>query len=106
MVVLHLIKFRTNEKGYLLLESLVTLSIIVTILLLLYPLIVDWLLLREQEKEKVEHTRLLYETSMQWPETHSKNEGQIYSVHATATNLTITKNNREFGVKIYEVEFD
>lgn len=107
MVDLRLIKSQiTDEKGYLLLESIVTLSLIVTLLLILYPLIVDWLVLREAEKEKVEHTRVLYEASMQWPENLPKIQEQEYSVRMTDSSLEILNNNKKYGVDIYEVEFD
>lgn len=107
MVVLRLIKSKINEeKGYLLLESLVTLSVIVTILLVLYPLIVDWLVLRETEKAEVEHARIFYEASMQWPEELPNSNGKDYSIQMTDSNLTISKNNKKIGVDIYEVEFD
>ncbi len=104
MVVLKLQKLRINERGYLLLESLVTLAMIASILLLLYPLIVDWLVLREHEKEHVEDMRGLYEHSMQWPQF--KDTEAPYLVETTDTSLTIFKNKQAMGVEIYEVEWD
>lgn len=96
----------SDENGYLLMESLVTLSMILTIILIIYPLITDWLLLREAEKEKVEYARILYEESMQWPETLITSEGKNYTVQVTDSNLKIFKQNQTIGVDIYEIEFE
>jgi hypothetical protein len=107
VVALRLIKSKiTEEKGYLLLESLVTLSMILAIILILYPLIVDWLVLRETEKENVEHARILYEASMQWPEQLPGRGVENYAVYVSDSSLTISKNNKTIGVDIYEVKFD
>lgn len=104
---MRLIRSRvTDEEGYLLLESLVTLSMILGILLILYPLVVDWLVLREVQKDNVEHTRMLYEVSMQWPEKLPSQSNQSYVIQMTDSNLAISKNNKTIGVDIYEVEFD
>lgn len=77
---------------------------IASILLLLYPLIVDWLVLRAHEKEHVEDMRMLYEHSMQWPRV--QNTEAPYSIETTDTSLTIVKNKQTMGVEIYEVEWD
>ena len=97
-------KLRINDKGYLLLESSIALTIIATILLVLYPLIVDWLILRDHVKENVEDTRVLYEHSMQWPQIQKTDNN--YLVKTNDTSLTVIKNNQSIGVEIYEVEFD
>jgi len=98
-------KLQTNEKGYLLLESLITLSVILAILLLLYPLLVDWLVLRDNEKQIVEQTRVLYESSMTWSQAPYEENIENYSVTKTPTALTVSHNNRNFEVEIYEVNF-
>jgi len=98
-------KFQTNEKGYLLLESLVTLSVILALLLIIYPLLVDWLVLRDNEKQTVEQTRVLYETSMTWSQAPYTENIENYRVTGTPTSLTVSHNNRNFEVEIYEVNF-
>lgn len=95
-----------DESGYLLMESLVTLSMILAILLIVYPLITDWLLLREAEKEKVEIARIFYEESIQWSKSLTTSEGKNYTVQVTDSNLKISKQNQTIGVDIYEVEFE
>lgn len=99
-------KFQTNEKGYLLLENLVTLSMLLAILLLLYPMVADWLVQRDYEKQKVEQARLLYESSMTWsPAFHEKQVGS-YLITNTPTSVSVTHHNRNFEVEIYEVNFE
>lgn len=99
-------RIKTSEEGFLLLENLVTLSIIVTILIVLYPLLVDWLVLRENEIEKVEQARTLYETSMNWPEMKQEHLNKSYNIQSTSNSLTITGNKQKMGVSIYEVHFE
>lgn len=67
MVGLILKKNRTNDSGYLLLESLVALSVLSLLILVLYPIVADWLMLVEAEKAQVELYRALYETAQEWP---------------------------------------
>jgi len=98
-------KLQTNEEGYLLLESLVTLSVILAILLILYPLLVDWLVLRDNEKQVVEQTRVLYESSMTWSQASDEENIENYRVTSTPTSLKVSHNNRNYEVEIYEVNF-
>ncbi len=91
-----------NESGYLLIESVVALSVLATLILVLFPLVVDWLVLVENEKEQVELSRALYESSVAWPET-STNKG--YTANKTNRSLTLFDKNRTVDVHIYEVDF-
>ncbi len=59
-------KLNKNEEGYLLLESLVTLGIIFSIILMIIPLLVHWMMLRNEAKEQVEMNRLFYEYAFEW----------------------------------------
>jgi hypothetical protein len=64
-----------------LLESLITLTVIASIILLSFPLMTDWLILRNNEKDLVEHNRLLYETSMNWSRTSFSQTSNVRNVH-------------------------
>lgn len=103
---MELRRIKANEEGFLLFESLVTLSIIVTILIVLYPLLVDWLVLRETEIKTVEQARTLYELSMEWPEYNQEYISKSYKIQSTTNSLMVTGNNQKIGVNIYEVHFE
>lgn len=98
MVVLIYGKSNTNEAGFLLLDSLATLSIVMIIILSLNPLITDWLSQRQKAKDLVEETRLIYEESM---EINSK---QINHFQIEDSQLTLKE--KGLGVKIYDRKFE
>ncbi len=58
-------RFKKREEGFLLVDSLLTLSIIMVIILFLTPLLTNWLEQRQQAKQLVEESRLIYEESME-----------------------------------------
>lgn len=99
-------KWISNEEGYLLLESLVTLSMLVAIILGLYPLIIDWLVLRDTERALAEHTRILYEESIKWQSEAVTRNYEGYYIQTSPNSLKITKNNQTIGVDIYEATFE
>lgn len=57
-------KSKPKEEGYLLLESLLTIMIVMVILTTLCPLIINWLSQYQENKNLVEQNRLLYEHSI------------------------------------------
>lgn len=91
-------KSNTNEAGFLLLDSLATLSIVMIIILSLNPLITDWLSQRQKAKDLVEETRLIYEESM---EINSK---QIN--HFQIEDSQPILKEKGLGVKIYDRKFE
>lgn len=92
-----------DEKGYLLIENLVTLSVILTILVILYPLIVQWLVIREEAKQSVENSRVLYESSVLWPAELQEREG--YTIESTDHSIFVKYDDVRVGVDIYAVQF-
>lgn len=92
-----------NEKGYLLIESLMGLSIVSVLILVLYPILVNWLLLVETEKEQVEMTRVLYESSFNWP---NKSEITRYTIRQDKQSLILLDQKNKVGVYIYETQFE
>lgn len=92
-----------NEKGFLLLESLVGLSILSILMLVLYPIVVDWLLLVEIEKKQVEISRALYETSIEWP---NASKDKHYIIQQTKESLVILDKNNKVDVHIYDTHFE
>ena len=104
MDALKLPELRRNEEGYLLLENLVTLMVILTILVITYPLIVDWLILREHAQQDVELSRVLYESSVNWPAKGQDDRGYIIK---TSNNLLVVEHNhRSMEVEIHAVKFE
>lgn len=104
MVVLKLHHQLFNEKGYLLLESLVALMVISTILITIYPLAVKWIVLHESRSEKVEISRVLYEQSIDWP-TQSLAESN-FEVKKTKNKLSVISPKQDIGIEIYEANFE
>lgn len=97
-----------KESGYLLLESLITLLLVVILIFTLYPLLADWLALRQNEKDRVEQNRILYEYSYIW---EGRNEGDstregTYEVYFDDSTLKVTGEKEEVGVTFYEAEFE
>ncbi len=98
-------KSKTNEEGFLLLDSLATLSIIMIIILFLNPLITDWLSQRQKAKDLVEETRLIYEESMEI------NNRQIDDFNYRRDDFQLENyeqraNKTGLGVRIYDGKFE
>lgn len=107
MGVLKFEKFKNKEKGFLLLESLYTLMVIALVLTITFPLISNWLHLRHIEKNKVEASRKMYESSMQWQPagqipTQLNYEG--YTVYLDPSYVKVADTTYE--VRIYESSFE
>lgn len=65
-------KNKTNQKGYLLLESLLTLFVLLGAILLLNPLLRTWFVQKNYEQHRVEENKILYEESFNW-QPHKNN---------------------------------
>lgn len=92
-----------NEQGYLLIESLMGLTILSILILVLYPLLVDWILLVEVEKEQVEIARVLYESSFDWPNAPGRTG---YTIQQNQKALILTDEKNTMDVSIYESHFE
>lgn len=94
----------SKENGYLLLESLVNLIVISGILIIIYPVIINWQVIQKTESDKVELSRVLYEQSIEWPKGSFDVRG--YNVRKTDTQLTVSSKKQHIGIEIYEVFFE
>lgn len=98
-------KYNSVEDGFLLLESLATLAILMTVILMLNPLVVDWLSSRQRAKELVEQNRLIYESSMEINSDQLKNlSDENYSVMIDNNKIRLKETGT--GVFIYESHFE
>ena len=105
MVVLKYEK--KSEQGFLLLESLVTLGMIASISLLIYPMIARWMLIRKEAKDEIELNRIFYEASMEWNTTQSLDENyKGYIIKSNKNKLSIKKENQKVEVYLYDYEFE
>ena len=105
MVVLKYEK--KSEQGFLLLESLVTIGMIASISLLIYPMIARWMLIRKEAKDEIELNRIFYEASMEWNTTQSLDENyKGYIIQSNKNKLSIKKENQKVEVYLYDYEFE
>ncbi|MDN6196302.1 MAG: hypothetical protein L0I93_07415 [Atopostipes suicloacalis] len=93
------------EAGFFLLESILTLSIIMFIILTINPLIVEWLSTYQEAKNSVEENRIIYEKSMEisypdFTEGMNKNSSVIFKKDRIKIKEAGT------GVFIYESKFE
>lgn len=98
---------KETEQGFLLLESLVTLGMIASISLMLYPMIARWMILRQEAKDEVELNRVFYETSIDWKSTQSmerKHKG--YTIKSKENKLSVEKGNQKIEVYLNGYEFE
>ncbi len=101
-------KYRNNEAGFLLLDSLVTLNIIMVVILLLTPLMTDWLVDYSQAKELVEQNRLLYENTMEQNNQPITDQlDQLIERSVTPTTKQPSKTQEKgAGIAVYEIHFE
>ncbi|HIZ70878.1 MAG TPA: type II secretion system GspH family protein [Candidatus Atopostipes pullistercoris] len=98
---------KKSEQGFLLLESLVTLGMIASISLLIYPMIARWMLIRKEAKDEIELNRIFYEASMEWNTTQSLDENyKGYVIQSNKNKLSIKKENQKVEVYLYDYEFE
>ena len=98
-----------KKNGYLLLESLVSLFVLLMLILLLYPLIPDWFSSKETAKKQVEQARILYESSFDWNPNHQLDitaPDNQYKIKSSKHLLKVVGPEKEIGVKIYESSFE
>lgn len=97
-------KSLAKEEGYLLLESLLTITILITITIALCPLIINWLSNHQEAKSLVEENRQLYESSIilnnQLPHQQTN---ERYTIQLDKTRIQINETGTE--VIIYESVF-
>lgn len=98
MVDLIYEKYRENEAGFLLLDSLATLIIIMVVILLMNPLMTHWLADYSKAKELVEQNRILYENTMEQNNQQLNEKGIEESGRSTK--------KKGAGISVYEVHFE
>jgi len=92
----------TDMDGFVLLESLVSLSLITSVLLLMFNSVVHISTFREREKASVEMYRMLYDTSIVW-EKNNRQASEMYrkwSYQVNTTDTSIKINNNEHGLEV------
>lgn len=94
-------KNNSREEGYLLLESLLTLTILMTIILMMCPLVVDWITNQQEAKKLVEESRIQYESSITLK--NSQSNQLEYSIK-NKKQIEIKEAGTE--VSIYEIIFE
>lgn len=98
-------KCKSSENGFLLLDSLVSLTVIMTIILFLNPLITNWLSQRQKAKDLVEDSRLIYEESMEINNQQREGYSHIRN-NFQSENLQEKMKETGQGVFIYESKFE
>lgn len=98
-------KCKSSENGFLLLDSLVSLTVIMTIILFLNPLITNWLSQRQKAKDLVEDSRLIYEESMEINNQQREGYSHIRN-NFQSENLQGKMKETGQGVFIYESKFE
>ena len=96
-------KLIDRENGYLLLENLITLMVIMSLLVILYPLITNWIIIRKEAKHEVEMSRVLYEMSTNWP-TYSETD-YPFTIKTSDRTISVHYLDLKVGVEIYEANF-
>lgn len=98
-------KCKSSENGFLLLDSLVSLTVIMTIILFLNPLITNWLSQLQKAKDLVEDSRLIYEESMEINNQQREGYSHIRN-NFQSENLQEKMKETGQGVFIYESKFE
>lgn len=94
-----------KEEGYLLLESLFTLAILIVVITAICPLIVNWLGKHNTAKNIIEENRHLYESSMSLHnEALQKMEANGHTIQLDKYRIRIEETGTE--VVIYESIFE
>lgn len=98
---------KNSEDGYLLLETLTTLGVITSIIFIIFPIVVNWMMIRNDSKNEVELHRVFYEQSFEWDAKTPKNEiyNNAFQIQSDRNTLRVSTNNQAIEVKIYEYEF-
>ena len=98
---------KESEQGFLLLESLVTLGMIASISLIIYPMIVRWMIIRQEAKEEVELNRVFYEASFDWNTTQTlEKKYKTFTIQSKKNKLSVKNKNQKIEVYLYGYEFE
>ena len=98
---------KESEQGFLLLESLVTLGMIASISLIIYPMIVRWMIIQQEAKEEVELTRVFYEASFDWNTTQTlEKKYKTFTIQSKKNKLSVKNKNQKIEVYLYGYEFE
>lgn len=105
------LKDQTDEQGFVLLESLISLTILVGILMVTLPFVVDLLEFRYREKEKLELSRVAYDYSFIWDGDTSeqtwRSGEKTYSIAFNPMSIQVKEGDRdEKQLEILQVEFE
>lgn len=98
---------KNNEDGYLLLETLTTLGVITSIIFFIFPIIVNWMIVKNDSKNEVEMHRVFYEESIEWNKKTPQNRkyNNTYQIESDVNTLRVSTDNQAIEVKVYEYEF-
>lgn len=92
---------QTRRAGFILLESLVSLTLITSVLIVLLSSVVHMNSFREKEKADVELYRLLYDTSLTWNKDSKQSVESYgewsYEVDTTASKIGVS--NDQYGLR-------
>lgn len=101
---------QTGSGGFVLLESLVSLTLITTVLIVLLSSVVHLNSFREIEKADVELYRLLYDTALIWTQNGSQkveNYGKwSYQVNTAETKIEITNKRHDLRENVELISID
>lgn len=104
------LKKRADAEGYILLESLVSLSILTISLIVILPLTIELLAFRKDEKQQVEMNRVLYDSSIVWDGSVQKAEwtsaGWDYTIHFDNQSIhVLEESGSEKKIEIVSFKF-
>lgn len=93
-----------KEDGFLLLESLLTMTILVVVMMILCPLAINWVSIHRETKNLVEESRQLYEGSLILNDQQTKQfKSMDDGIRVDKNRMKIRGNGTE--VVIYETVF-
>ncbi|EXJ22775.1 hypothetical protein ADIAL_1797 [Alkalibacterium sp. AK22] len=81
-----------NDAGFILMEALVSLSILVLLTVGTLPLFSDLFLLRKQDKLYTEQARVLYETALFWDPhttTVTSSDSGAWEIHSSSFSIKV-----------------
>lgn len=102
---------KKNESGFVFLESLISLSILTMVFVSLIPFLIDILHFREDQKEKVEIARVMYDSSSDWNGKNKKeqwvNGEEVYDIHYTNKGIAVRKKGgKEMYLEVLSIHWN
>lgn len=94
-----------KDDGFLLIDNLASLTILLVIIAILIPLMIDWLGFYTEAKEKVEENRQLYEQSMEIKNNHYHSAMGNEEIKLL-NNKKRTSEMKVLAIEITEISFD